>query len=224
MGAFVISPLPPLLLELLQTAGLLRSTDVTPLRRYYEPLRDPLVFHRFPGCPVIRLPCSVDFATGRGGFLQLLSVSLPSCCRSHPAGVGRRFSQLRRSMLPSSSSCELGPRGNTFEATYAFTFVAARWLAIIPRMMPSIGFRDSVSLLPAIQATRRLTLASVGLPPTEYASLRWTHNWTCPFRTSSFPTGFTAAPTRAVPTTWCRATTPRISRFALRHSGIERSQ
>ena len=24
-------------------------------------------------------------------------------------------------------------------------------------------------------------------------------NWTCPFRTSSFPTGFTAAPTRAVP-------------------------
>jgi hypothetical protein len=30
-------------------------------------------------------------------------------------------------------------------------------------MMPSIGFRDSVSLLPAIQATRLLTFALVGL-------------------------------------------------------------
>src|SRR5712691_9832060 len=54
-------------------------------------------------------------------------------------------------------------------------------------------------------------------------SLPRSSNWTCPFRTSSFPTGFTAAPTRAVHTTWCRATAPRNSRFALRHSGIERS-
>jgi hypothetical protein len=44
MGAFVISPLPPLFVELLPTAGLLRSTDITPLHCYYEPLRDPLVF------------------------------------------------------------------------------------------------------------------------------------------------------------------------------------
>src|ERR1039457_6189458 len=54
-------------------------------------------------------------------------------------------------------------------------------------------------------------------------SLPRSPNWTCPFRTSSFPTGFTAAPTRAGHTTWCRATAPRITRFALRHSGIERS-
>ena len=54
-------------------------------------------------------------------------------------------------------------------------------------------------------------------------SLPRSSNWTCPFRTSSFPTGFTAAPTRAVHSTWCRATAPRIARFALRHSGIKRS-
>src|ERR1022692_1032797 len=47
-------------------------------------------------------------------------------------------------------------------------------------------------------------------------SLPRSSNWTCPFRTSSFPTGFTAAPTRAGHTTWCRATAPRITRFALR--------
>ena len=45
----VISPLPPVLLEPLQTAGPLRSADVTPLPRYYRPGRVPLAFHRFPG-------------------------------------------------------------------------------------------------------------------------------------------------------------------------------
>jgi len=49
MGAFVISPLPPLLLEQLQTAGPLRSTDITPLHRYYRPGRIPLAVHRLPG-------------------------------------------------------------------------------------------------------------------------------------------------------------------------------
>ncbi len=46
----------------------------------------------------------------------------------------------------------------------------------IPKMALSIGFKNSVSLLPAIQATGRLTLAPVGLPPTEHASLCWTHS------------------------------------------------
>src|SRR6516165_1567026 len=45
----------------------------------------------------------------------------------------------------------------------------------IPRMVLSIGFRNSVSFLPAIQATRLPTVTSVGLSPTEHASLRWTH-------------------------------------------------
>src|ERR1035438_6488100 len=42
MGAFVISPLPPLLFESWQTAGPLRSADITPLPRYYGPLRHPV--------------------------------------------------------------------------------------------------------------------------------------------------------------------------------------
>ena len=40
----------------------------------------------------------------------------------------------------------------------------------------SIGFRNSVSLLPAIQATGLLILAPAGLSPAEQASLGWTHN------------------------------------------------
>ncbi|HXN92951.1 MAG TPA: hypothetical protein VN879_00525, partial [Candidatus Acidoferrales bacterium] len=38
-----------------------------------------------------------------------------------------------------------------------------------------MGFRVSVSLPPAIQATGRLTFAPAGLIPAEHTSLRWTH-------------------------------------------------
>jgi len=39
------------------------------------------------------LPYSDDFAPGRGGLLQLLSMSLSPCCRFHPAKVNNRVSQ-----------------------------------------------------------------------------------------------------------------------------------
>ncbi len=42
-------------------------------------------------------------------------------------------------------------------------------------MALSMGFRDSVSLLPATQATGRLALAPAGLSPAEHVCLSWTH-------------------------------------------------
>src|SRR3974390_58882 len=39
------------------------------------------------------LTCSGDFAPARGGLLQLLGMSLPPCCRLHPAEVKSRFGQ-----------------------------------------------------------------------------------------------------------------------------------
>src|SRR5260370_15980462 len=49
MDAFVISSLPSPMLETLQMAGPLGSTDITPLHRYCGPSRHPLVFGRLPG-------------------------------------------------------------------------------------------------------------------------------------------------------------------------------
>src|ERR1700682_6412606 len=94
MGVFVISPLPPWLLEPLQTAGSLRSTDITLLLRYYRPIRHPLAVPRLPGVAGYTVPFSANFATGRGGLLQLLGISLSSCCRSSPARVSRRVGQI----------------------------------------------------------------------------------------------------------------------------------
>src|SRR5208282_2314684 len=49
-------------------------------------------------------------------------------------------------------------------------------------MALSIGFGNSVALLPAIQATRLLTFASVGLSPTEHTCFSWSR-----FRKAGFP-------------------------------------
>jgi putative transposase len=50
-------------------------------------------------------------------------------------------------------------------------------LLTILKMASSIGYRRSVSLLSAIQATGLLTFTPVGLPPTKHASLRWTRDF-----------------------------------------------
>ena len=39
------------------------------------------------------LPCSADFAAGRGGLLQLRDTSLSPCCHCHPVGGTDRLSQ-----------------------------------------------------------------------------------------------------------------------------------
>src|ERR1700722_9981847 len=93
--------------------------------------RAPSLHGRYPASPLLRThpspsrlrstsrlsrlydrPCSGDFAPGRGGLLQLLGMSLPPCCRFHPAEV----KELHRSgfgspMPPSPSGCRLGLRG-----------------------------------------------------------------------------------------------------------------
>ena len=85
-------------------------------------------------------------------------------------------------MLPSPAQWQARPPGLlTFGATCAFAYATAWGLASIPQTLVSMGFRDSVPLLPAIRATRFLTLALAGLTPAEHASLYWTHNRACGF-------------------------------------------
>src|SRR5262249_27674280 len=127
------------------------------------------------------LPFSVDFSPGRGGLLQLLSASLSPCRRHHPAGAHRRISQIATTR-PASTPRIVGSTSGAI----AFSGPPLRSLSLRPgnslttlKMASSMGFRSSVSLLPAIQATRLLAFASAGLSPAERASLGWTHIRTC---------------------------------------------
>src|SRR5437879_11784854 len=86
-------------------------------------------------------------------------------------------------MLPSLYGRELGLRGSAFRGHICIHFRCGP-MTCSPslKMALSIGFRDSISLLSTIQATRSLTLPLVGLSPTEHTSFSWTH-----FRKAGFP-------------------------------------
>src|ERR1700722_12054951 len=119
MDAFVISSLPSPMLETLQMAGppslrghcsasSLLQTQPPPSRR-----RPTSRFRRLYG-----LPCSDDFAPGRGGLLQLLGMSLSPCCRFHPAEVNIRIGQSSAAHAAFALRLKARPSGILiFEAT-----------------------------------------------------------------------------------------------------------
>src|SRR5262249_24744468 len=91
MGVFIIPPLPPMLSEECRTAGPLRSTDVTPLRRYCEPLRHPLVVTRLPGgAGYTAYPASALSGRDEEGFSSCSMCPGSRAVANHPAGATRR--------------------------------------------------------------------------------------------------------------------------------------
>jgi hypothetical protein len=151
----------------------------------------------FPVSPVIWLPAPPLSRRGEEGLSSCLEcpyhravVLTPPECTVAPVS-------LRRSMLSSLSGSELDFWG------FHFSRPNLRLLSLRPddlltilKMALSIGFRNSVSLLSAIQATRLLTFASVGLSPTEHSSLSWTHFRTVSFPQSGWKAGISDGPSR----------------------------
>ena len=167
----------------MSSAGPLRSTDVTPLPRYYQPLRHPLAFGRFPGvagstaylAPLLSRRGEEGFSSG-------------SMCPGHravaptPPEGPTASAALRWSLLPSPSGCGLGLR------IFALSGPPLRSLALrpgdspaIPKMTVSMGFR-SFGFPPACHPSYGASaLTPAGLTPAEPISLTWTHNRTCKF-------------------------------------------
>src|SRR3984893_5822429 len=91
MGVFIISPLPPVLLEELRTAGLLGSPGITPSQRYYEHIRHPLVVSRFPGgAGYTAYPASALSGRDEEGFSSCSMYPGRRAVANHPAGATHR--------------------------------------------------------------------------------------------------------------------------------------
>jgi hypothetical protein len=112
----------------------------------------------------------------------LLGVSLFPCRRSHPARVVRRVSQ-----------CATAHAAFTFtvagSASGAAHFRGHRCVrlrySLETRHHPADGAVERLQRVgfpsPCAPSYRALAFPLVGLPPTEHASLSWTHNRTCMF-------------------------------------------
>ena len=106
IGAFIISPLPPLLPKSLQTAGPLPSTGVTRLHRYYQPLRHPLACQPISRClPVIRPTFAPPISQrGEEGFSSCLARPCHRTVATTPPECRSASASLRYAMLLSSKT------------------------------------------------------------------------------------------------------------------------
>jgi hypothetical protein len=123
-----------MLSEELRTAGFLRSTGVTPLRRYCEPLRHPLVVSRFPGAAgYTAYPASALSGRDQEGFSSCSMCPGSRAVANHPAGATRRVNRF----AASRAAFALTVAGSASEATHfrghlSFTFVTARGTRTYP--------------------------------------------------------------------------------------------
>src|SRR3954466_10986573 len=109
MGGFIISPLPPVSVKELQTAGPLRSAGVTPPRRYCGPLRHPLAFGRLPGVAGYTAYLAPPISRrGEGVFSSCRRGPCPRAAPPPPRGRPAASAALRRSVLPSPYGRGLG--------------------------------------------------------------------------------------------------------------------
>jgi len=119
---------------------------------------------------------SGNFLPGQVGLLQLLGMSLLSCCRYHPAGMV----QMNASLV---CPCCLHPQNaGSASRIISITRPPVRLLSLRPdnlltthKVTLSIDFSSLVTLLAAIQATGLLTFTLTGLTPAEHTSLSWTY-------------------------------------------------
>src|SRR6266849_4814973 len=148
-----------------------------------------------------------------------------TCRAQYPGGPNRCVSVSSLSARPSPFNGRVGIHNFTFEACSSFTRVTACKIARPPKGgLLSRGF-DPASYPTKPLGSYHVVPTTTWMDPPSTGDLRrwgarrveegrvtgayWqpvvslprSSNWTCPFRTSSFPTGFTAAPTRAVHTT-----------------------
>src|SRR5215469_12366362 len=131
-GCLYHSPLPPMLLEPCKQQGLFAPRTLLRFFATVDPSDSLSSSAAFPVSPVIRFPAPSISGMGRGGSLQLLGVSLPSCCCLNPARVDRRTSQSATFHTAFAQRTRARPLGQVFSRPSAFTHVAARWLAHHP--------------------------------------------------------------------------------------------
>lgn len=129
----------------LRTAGSPRSTGITPLPRYYGPIRHPLAFDRFPGSPVIRPTFLRRFLAGarRASPVALCLLAIVPTSATPPVCLSAS-ARLRKNMLPSQSVQLLGLRISIFSRlSRCSLLVSARWLA----RRPYDGFVDGLQVI-----------------------------------------------------------------------------
>ena len=129
------------------------------------------------GYRVYDLPCSADFAAGRGGLLQLRDPSLSPGCPCHPVGGTDRLSQ--GTIRPAAFVPSVAGSASKVAHLRGHVCVRLRYDPVT-RCHPADGVVDGLQRLgfppPCHPSSKVLAFPLAGLTPAERVRLRWTHN------------------------------------------------
>src|SRR5437867_6435277 len=167
MGGVVMPPLPPMSSEEVPNSRVPSLHGRYPLPRYSGPVRHPLAVGRFPGTPGYT-PDLAPLISPRDeeGFSSFSMRLRHRAVAPSSAGARRPFSHVGSPHVACVVFRSARPPGfGSFGASSRSLALRPGDSLTIPLMALSIGFRVSVSLHPAIQATGRLALAPAGLAP-----------------------------------------------------------
>ena len=138
-----------------QPVGLLRSTGITPLPRYYEPVLHPLAFRPLPRNTGYRAYLAPPLSQrDEEGFSSCLTCPCHRAVAPTPPEGPAASATLRRVLPPSPSACGLGLRGWVLSgpARRSRTLRPGDLLTI-RSMALSVGFRALISRRPATRVT-----------------------------------------------------------------------
>jgi hypothetical protein len=133
----------------------------------------------FPASPVIRPTLLHRFGDGTrtvSPVAQHALVPMPSLLPRRRSGSRQSVCGLFCCLRPSRRGSASGLYFLTRLHLGSLALRPGDSLTILTTMALSVGFTRFVSSTGATQATGPLTLAPMGLTPTEHASLRWTHS------------------------------------------------
>src|ERR1039458_3776115 len=172
IGAFVIRLLPSFLSESLTTVRPLGSTEITPLQRYYQPLRHPLAFSRLPGVASYTAKLLHAFRRGTRRASPVAQCILVAVLWLPPRQcVLPHRSVLRQAMLPSPYNRGLGHWSSTFRGHLCLYFRYGP----TTRSHPYDGFVDGLPEFgfpsPGHPSYGAADFCPGGLDPTEYTCL-----------------------------------------------------
>ena len=165
----------------------LRSTSITPLRRYYRPSRHRLVFDRFPGCAGYTIYLAPPISWwDEDGFSSCSACPCHRAVPYHPAEVTFRISQLAKHHAAFARPERARPSDSFLSRPFLGSLALRPDDSLtIPRMVLSVGFLRFVSSPEATQATGLRLLPRWDSPPTEHASLSLDALW--PENSNVFP-------------------------------------
>jgi hypothetical protein len=176
-----LSSLPPYVVRRLSLVRRLRSVPIRELLRYYSPIRLPLIFGSFlPTCRIIEPTLFRPFLSGMRRVSPVVLHILVTMLLLPPRQLCHfPFQSVSEGHAAFAIRLLARPAGFNHFRGYLCIYLRYGLVTCVPALQVTCQWASWVSFLPTMSFSyRTLTFVLMGLAPTGYVHLFWTHNRT----------------------------------------------